>query len=138
MAGFIIKKDDITSLLWEYREKLDNVISQLDTLSVKVEALIENTGFTGEAADSVKSYMSDVHMVLIGSLQMAAQALLDQVGLYIGGYGEIDSSEEFVLNEEVIESCREYIREKYAGCYDLGDELENVLNGISDIYYAYK
>lgn len=136
MAGFTIKREDITSLLWEYSEKLNNVMAQLDKLSKSVELLIQNTGFTGETAVSVKNYLSDVHMVLITSLQMTAQALLDQIGLYIGGYEDIDSSEAFILNEEVMEACRTHIRECYKECYGLGDELEEVLNGISDIHEA--
>ena len=61
-GGFNVKYKDLYKLSQEYKDELDDFKDAVDECSKTVADMINNDSFTGATADSVKSYLSDVHI----------------------------------------------------------------------------
>ena len=110
------------------KDELDDFKDAVDECSKTVADMINNDSFTGATADSVKSYLSDVHITLLASMKTLAQNMQDQVALYKAGYYGIDNKTDFILGEEAINS--------YKTCLDTQlsrlAEREGIVNGAID------
>lgn len=127
-GGFNVKYKDLYKLSQEYKDELDDFKDAVDECSKTVADMINNDSFTGATADSVKSYLSDVHITLLASMKTLAQNMQDQVALYKAGYYGIDNKTDFILGEEAINS--------YKTCLDTQlsrlAEREEIVNGAID------
>lgn len=127
-GGFNVKYKDLYKLSQEYKDELDDFKDAVDECSKTVADMINNDSFTGATADSVKSYLSDVHITLLASMKALAQNMQDQVALYKAGYYGIDNKTDFILGEEAINS--------YKTCLDTQlsrlAEREEIVNGAID------
>ncbi len=85
MNGFVIKYNDIYNLLWEYNDKLEGLIKKIEACENSISSFIESQEFQGEAATSIKNYLSDIHMTMLSGFKAAAQNLLDNMALYKAG-----------------------------------------------------
>ena len=71
-------------------------------------------------------------------MQTAAQSLLDNIAVYKAGYYEIDASANFVLVEEAMEEFRTKLISRYDATEICGDQIENILVSISDLFTTSK
>lgn len=79
MEGFVIKYTDINNLLWEYKSKLEGLISKLETCERSINQFIQSDQFIGETATAAKNYLYDVHITMISCLKVATQNMLDDI-----------------------------------------------------------
>ena len=133
MNGFVIKYNDIYNLLWEYKDKLEGLIKKIEACENSISSFIESQEFQGEAATSIKNYLSDIHMTMLSGFKAAAQNLLDNIALYKAGYYEIDESTNFVLPQEVIQEFREKLRNNCMDTAECTKEVTRIVSGIRDI-----
>lgn len=133
MDGFLIRYEDINSLLWEYKENLEEMINKISTVQDSVRAFVESTGFEGETADAVKGYMEDVHITLLASLKVTAQNLLDNIVCYKAGYYEIDNNTNFVLSEESMGQFRSILSTRCVDTDEYGAVIVKAISDISDL-----
>ena len=133
MNGFVIKYNDIYNLLWEYKDKLEGLIKNIETCENSISGFIGSQAFQGEAATSIKNYLSDIHMTMLSGFKVAAQNLLDNMALYKAGYYEIDESTNFVLPQEVIQDFRERLRNNCMDTAECTKEVTGIVSGIRDI-----
>ena len=134
MSGFVIKYIDIYNLLWEYKEKLETLIEDIGYCENSINDFITSTAFQGEAANSIKNYMNEVHITLLSSFKVTAQNILDNLILYKAGYYEIDSSTNFVLPEEEIKAFRTKLNGNALDTEEYADKVNRKLGEVSDIY----
>ena len=134
MSGFVIKYIDIYNLLWEYKEKLETLIEDIGYCENSINDFITSTAFQGEAANSIKNYMNEVHITLLSSFKVTAQNILDNLILYKAGYYAIDSSTNFVLPEEEIKAFRNKLNGNALDTEEYADKVNRKLGEVSDIY----
>ena len=114
------------------------ILSVFVLLPTNVDALsinnyINNAVFTGETADAIKSYLTDVHITMLSSLRVTAQNLLDNMSLYKAGYYDIDNSTNFKLSEEIIQAFRTTLSTNYSYTQSNTKKIQEAVSGISDI-----
>ncbi|MBU5472355.1 T7SS effector LXG polymorphic toxin [Roseburia sp. MSJ-14] len=134
MSGFVIKYIDIYNLLWEYKEKLETLIEDIGYCENSINDFITGTAFQGEAANSIKNYMNEVHITLLSGFKVTAQNILDNLILYKAGYYAIDSSTNFVLPEEEIKAFRNKLNGNALDTEEYADKVNRKLGEVSDIY----
>lgn len=137
-GGFNVKYKDLYKLSQEYKDELDDFKDAVDECSKAVADMINNESFTGATADSVKSYLSDVHITLLASMKTLAQNMQDQVALYKAGYYGIDSKTDFILGEETINSYKSCLNTQLSTIGEREKIVNDAINSIADLVYFSK
>lgn len=133
MEGFVIKYTDINNLLWEYKSKLEGLISKLETCERSINQFIQSDQFIGETATAAKNYLYDVHITMISCLKVATQNMLDDIAYHKACYNEIDGSTNFRLNEEAIREFRTKLATNSADTESYAQSVQQAVSNISDI-----
>lgn len=133
MEGFVIKYTDINNLLWEYKSKLEGLISKLETCERSINQFIQSDQFIGETATAAKNYLYDVHITMISCLKVATQNMLDDIAYHKACYNEIDGSTNFRLDEEAIREFRTKLATNSADTESYAQSVQQAVSDISDI-----
>lgn len=133
MEGFVIKYTDINNLLWEYKSKLEGLISKLETCERSINQFIQSDQFIGETATAAKNYLYDVHITMISCLKVATQNILDDIAHHKACYNEIDGSTNFRLDEEAIREFRTKLATNSADTESYAQSVQQAVSNISDI-----
>lgn len=133
MEGFVIKYTDINNLLWEYKSKLEGLISKLETCERSINQFIQSDQFIGETATAAKNYLYDVHITMISCLKVATQNMLDDIAYHKACYNEIDGSTNFRLEEEAIREFRTKLATNSADTESYAQSVQQAVSNISDI-----
>lgn len=133
MEGFVIKYTDINNLLWEYKSKLEGLISKLETCERSINQFIQSDQFIGETATAAKNYLYDVHIIMISCLKVATQNMLDDIAYHKACYNEIDGSTNFRLDEEAIREFRTKLATNSADAESYAQSVQQAVSNISDI-----
>lgn len=133
MEGFVIKYTDINNLLWEYKSKLEGLISKLETCERSINQFIQSDQFIGETATAAKNYLYDVHITMISCLKVATQNMLDDIAYHKACYNEIDGSTNFRLNEEAIREFCTKLATNSADTESYAQSVQQAVSNISDI-----
>lgn len=133
MEGFVIKYTDINNLLWEYKSKLEGLISKLETCERSINQFIQSDRFIGETATAAKNYLYDVHITMISCLKVATQNMLDDIAYHKACYNEIDGSTNFRLDEEAIREFRTKLAANSADAESYAQSVQQAVSNISDI-----
>lgn len=133
MEGFVIKYTDINNLLWEYKSKLEGLISKLETCERSINQFIQSDQFIGETATAAKNYLYDVHITMISCLKVATQNMLDDIAYHKACYNEIDGSTNFRLDEEAIREFRTKLATNSADTESYAQSVQQAVSNISDI-----
>lgn len=133
MEGFVIKYTDINNLLWEYKSKLEGLISKLETCERSINQFIQRDQFIGETATAAKNYLYDVHITMISCLKVATQNILDDIAYHKACYNEIDGSTNFRLDEEAIREFRTKLATNSADTESYAQSVQQAVSNISDI-----
>ena len=128
--GYIIKYEDMYSLLWDFKRDMDHLKDTVDNYKSALDSYLNTSAMSGQTADAVYNYFQEVHYVFLDSIKQIAQAFLDNFAGYKAGYYSIDPSTKFVLDEDGIEATVA----KLADIYEIfADESTKVNSAISDI-----
>lgn len=133
MEGFVIKYTDINNLLWEYKSKLEGLISKLETCERSINQFIQSDQFIGETATAAKNYLYDVHITMISCLKVATQNMLDDIAYHKACYNEIDGSTNFRLDEEAIREFCTKLATNSADTESYAQSVQQAVSNISDI-----
>lgn len=133
MEGFQINYADLSDLFWEYKEKIENLIENIDNCIKSIDTFIGTAIFTGKTGDAVKSYLGEAHITMLSGIKVTAQTLLDNMILYKDGYRSIDNSTDFKLNEEAIEEFRKKLVSNYENADEYTEKIRSALSEVSDI-----
>lgn len=133
MEGFVIKYTDINNLLWEYKSKLEGLISKLETCERSINQFIQSDQFIGETATAAKNYLYDVHITMISCLKVVTQNMLDDIAYHKACYNELDGSTNFRLDEEAIREFRTKLATNSADTESYAQSVQQAVSNISDI-----
>ena len=132
--GYCIKYDDIRALLNTCGAQFNNWQSQLQNILSASNGVIGMAAFSGKAAESIKSYMQDVHNILVLSISQAISEFRSKLLLYSSGYYSIESDKYAVISEDTLQAAIS----KYDGLsrsfVDESCRLSSAVNSIRDIF----
>ena len=131
--GYCIKYDDIRALLNTCSTQFNNWQSQLQNILSASNGIINMAAFRGSAAESVKSYMQEVHNILAPSISQAIAEFRSKLLLYSNGYYSIEADKYAEISEDALQA----VLTKYDGCsrsfVDESCRLSSALNNVRDI-----
>lgn len=134
--GFYIKYDDIRALMDTTQGQISTWENELKDVSLKLTNIQNMSGFQGSAAVSVKTYISEVHTVILQCFQIVFQGYLSHLAMYSNGYySEIDDNRDTLIREDVLEDLKNQYGSKQSQINRMSSDLWSTFNNISDLIY---
>jgi len=134
--GFYIKYDDIRALMDTTQGQIGAWRGQLDDVAARLTDIKNQSGFQGKAAESTKSYISEVHMEILKSFEIVFQGYLSHLAMYSSGYySAVDDNRDALLREDVLEDLKSQYGSKQSQINSLSSDLSSTFNNISDLVY---
>ncbi|MDR0899595.1 MAG: LXG domain-containing protein, partial [Lactobacillaceae bacterium] len=111
-------------------QKRTEVLSELQQ---GFEVLSKTNHIKGRGADNMKAYISEVHMSLIHVLLTTVETFQNAIGVYWGGYDQIDSSGNFRLVNDELEQHVSNLKQGVVSTGEVALKIEKITNSVSDI-----
>lgn len=108
---------------------------KLTNLGQGLQGLVNSHQIYGQGADSMKAYISEVHVSLIQSLLMAVQTFQTATGVYYNGYQRIDSSGDFKLIKADLEGHVRQLNRGMTKMSTFQSRIQGITRSVDDIIY---
>ena len=122
----------------EFRESVEREIrfctDAMKKMAAKIQELQMLDGFEGEAAESIKSYFSEVHLFLLEAIAEALtefESMLNQYTMDI--LCNVDSSPYARISVSDLLGMRNQVKNKYLDIDETIDCVNELMNGIRDL-----
>ncbi|GAB2024485.1 hypothetical protein OfM1_05560 [Lactovum odontotermitis] len=125
--------DDLTDLAARVAQGIQNRTQPLDALTQTLNQLIGTDTIKGLGADSMKAYVSEVHLPLIQTFQLALNNYQMALGKYVKGYLDVDSDAGFKLIREDLEDHQTKLTTHRSDYTDLAEQLKSLSDEASSI-----
>ena len=124
--------------IMEFRESVEREIrfctDAMKKMAAKIQELQMLDGFEGEAAESIKSYFSEVHLFLLEAIAEALtefESMLNQYTMDI--LCNVDSSPYARISVSDLLGMRNQVKNKYLDIDETIDCVNELMNGIRDL-----
>lgn len=131
--SYKIVYDDLWNLSGITIQGNNELRKKLESLNRYFEIFILEDKLQGEMASSIKSYLQEVHGLLIQSINLLLTEYDAQLFLYKDGYFNIDSYNHSVLPEKIFENVKTELSNKQKEYIGNNDDLNNISKEISDL-----
>ncbi|CAM4250014.1 hypothetical protein HCA64_03125 [Listeria booriae] len=132
--SYLIKYDDITSFSSYAGQKLNSYQEQLDTIQASLQGIVSLDQLKGNAADSIKNYLNEVHYTLIISIQQLIAEYQVRLLLYKDGYyQEIDSDLHTQIDEDLLVNKKSFFSTSSTGFENTYSDFVAAISNIQDI-----
>lgn len=135
--GFHAKKDDLRNVKYITRNQIGTWEGKLRNAEAIMQKIQDLDSFTGQAAESVKCYLQEVHGLLLAGIRNTMQNYAAVITLYVDGYEEIDGHLHAILKEDILEGARSDYQNSRSCLDDAHRQLQNTINSIMDLIYLY-
>jgi|GEM_PF-2972216 len=135
MANNELYYDDLTNLAQRIAGGLKNRTQPLDELHQALKQLSTTNTVKGRAADSMQTYITEVHFTLIQALQLALNNYQMALGKYVKGYLEVDGNHDFKLVKEDLEAHARQLTSNRSNYTSLGEQLRAISNEAEDLVW---
>ncbi|MDR0299529.1 MAG: hypothetical protein LBI13_05535, partial [Streptococcaceae bacterium] len=125
----------LTDLAARIAGGLQNRTTPLDALSQVLNQLLNTDTIQGQASDSMKSYISEVHVTLVEVLQLALVNYQMILGKYVSDYLQVDSNEDFKLVRQDLDEHQQNLTLHRSDFTSLGDQLKAISDEAEDIVW---
>ena len=122
----------------EFRESVEREIrfctDAMKKMAAKIQELQMLDGFEGEAAESIKTYFSEVHLFLLEAIAEALtefESMLNQYTMDI--LCNVDSSPYARISVSDLLGMRNQVKNKYLDMDETIDSVNELMNGIRDL-----
>ena len=132
--GYCIKYDDIRALLNTCSTQFNNWQSQLQNILSASNGITSMAAFKGDAAESVKSYMQEVHNVLIYAILQAIAEFRSKLLLYSDGFYRIEGDKYAEISEDALQAALTKYDGYSRSFVDESCRLSSALNNVRDIF----
>lgn len=107
---------------------------KLSALSLSIKEMVQDTVCGGKLAGSVKSYLSEVHGVLIQAFADIFTEYSTRLMLYTGGWFDIDERYDAKLDTDVLDELMAWFETSYSSFNDnIDNSIVRSINTISSI-----
>ena len=109
--------------------------TEIEKVSTASQKLIQSSNMTGNGADAIREYMTNVHQLLQGLICEALSLHASNVVLYFDDYQvSVDSALHTRIDSDELNRLREELENTKNRAIDIDDELAYQLGRISDIF----
>ena len=137
MSGknYIIKYSAMDQLYLLICSRINKWYNELEDWSEGYNRIVSMNSFKGESADSAKSYLEEVHGILLCSIQQTLQSFQARYLLYRRGYNSIDSDLYANLPQKAIQNVERKLGTESETLQDISDSIGRSLRSVSDLLY---
>lgn len=132
--SYNINYNDLRTFISDISKKCDSWVSRLEAINAVMTEMIQGDDFTGKGAESIKAYLSDVHIYLIGMIAMINLELKSRLILYVDGFYNYDDSFMANLNEDSMNDLRDRLNSVNTDIVDAHSSYSEILQSISDLF----
>ena|GEM_PF-2050376 len=116
--------------------EIDNRREPLNELTKVLDQLSQTNAIKGNAADAMKAYIGEVHMILIQTLGLILNNYQAALGDYVAGYlKEVDSAENFQLLKEDLDDHERKLSSHRSDFISFGNKLKAISDEAEDIIW---
>ncbi|MDR2896647.1 MAG: LXG domain-containing protein, partial [Propionibacteriaceae bacterium] len=131
--GFSVDYDELTTLGFSVQTKLGGWGEQLTAIQGAMDALVGLESFQGSGAQAVKTYVSEVHAVIIASFGEILAELGARFLLFKDGYHLIDTDLHAKLSEDTLKELTRFHTDSRDQFQDIHTRIQSIANQISDL-----
>ena len=128
-----IKYQEMGDFKKSAKDKIEDWGEGLERIGQSLTDFITDMGMTGNTADSIQSYLEDIHYTLLASLQQLMTEYYEKLVLYEQGYQSKDTSQTAILTQDTFEDVLLDITEKENTFEEIHERIEEILTSINDI-----
>lgn len=134
--GYKVDLDALDTLYYSINNKAVEWSDSLGEVYDSVNALAASECITGAGAENIKSYLSEVHSMVIGLLGQIIASHTDNCLLYKRDYQDnIDSSVHAVIHEDELTDIASKLQSYRSQTSAVDSNIKSALTSISDIFY---
>lgn len=131
-----VKVAEIRTVRKETAKQIESWLSKIETVGTACTGMMEVKGLQGEMAESIKSYIKDIHLsFLVGITQMLSE-YKDRLYIYESGYDKIDGAVKAHITQEVLEEQSTKIEINKEDFLEIVAKLQGALDDVADIFGA--
>ncbi|MBC2022205.1 hypothetical protein HCA81_14205 [Listeria booriae] len=132
--SYLVKYDDVTSVGAYVNGNCQTYGGQLQEISQSFTNIVGIPSLKGQAADSMKAYVGEVHGFIIQSISQLVQEIQSKFLLYKDGYyNTIDADNHAKLDENILESTLTFFQQSTNNFDAEHGKLEEVIQSVYDI-----
>ncbi|MBC1795990.1 hypothetical protein HCA55_04585 [Listeria booriae] len=132
--SYLVKYDDVTSVGAYVNGNCQTYGEQVQEISQSFTNIVGIPSLKGQAADSMKAYVGEVHGFIIQSISQLVQEIQSKFLLYKDGYyNTIDADNHAKLDENILESTLTFFRQSTNNFDAEHGKLEEVIQSVYDI-----
>ncbi|WP_033376275.1 T7SS effector LXG polymorphic toxin, partial [Streptococcus marimammalium] len=131
--AYHIKFEEIATVQSELGQSINSWQEAIAKLSESISSFSQNSQLKGQALESMKLYMTEVHMTLLSTFQLLMQEYSSSFLLYKDGYYAIDRSSSAELSMHRLNTIEKKSRTGSNQFNNQLDSLSRVRQSISDI-----
>ncbi|MBC2304261.1 T7SS effector LXG polymorphic toxin [Listeria booriae] len=132
--SYLVKYDDVTSVGAYVNGNCQTYGGQLQEISQSFTNIVGIPSLKGQAADSMKAYVGEVHGFIIQSISQLVQEIQSKFLLYKDGYyNTIDADNHAKLDENILESTLTFFQQSTNNFDIEHGKLEEVIQSVYDI-----
>ena len=125
-------------MLWEFKDKIDATIAEIDKMGESLTTFLESSSFEGETANSIKSYFNEIHGSMLSSIKTTAQRVQDDMARYKAGFCTIDAYTNFILDQDIIQQYDQAMNDYCDDTEGYMEEISKALATTASIFnYTY-
>ena len=133
--NFNIKYNAMDQLYISAGKRISEWNKELDSWSKSYNQVVGMETFQGVSATGAKTYLAEVHGVLLYAIQQAFASYMSRLLLYKQGYHDIDSSLYASLPDEKKKDFSNRLSNEASELDGISRDVNSSLNSISDIIY---
>ena len=132
--NYCIKYNSMDQLLSSICTKIEQWHTDLSNWAASYNKIVEMDSFQGTAANSAKTYMQEVHGVLLYSIQQAMTSFQSEFLLYKTGYYDIEGNIYSTISQETVTSVTQRLYNESTNVENIFQSIQSSLNSVSDIF----
>jgi len=114
-------------------QRLGEWLSQLENVEKKVSVISNMKSFRGRTADSVKSYLNEVHNILLISVRQTILDFQYKVSFFSNDYYNIEPNIYANISSETLRTLKSKVDSEQEYLYGQNTAIQTSLNTISDL-----
>jgi hypothetical protein len=133
--SFKIKQEAIRNIMSVTNVQFSTWGEDLNAIQQSIDEIINLESFQGKTAETVKSYLEEVHYIIIHSIINTMMDFQNKFLLYSNGYYKIDKDKCAVLPKDALQYAQEELAIQRKQIEEEAFNLRNAINDIQDILY---
>lgn len=132
--NYVVQFDSLDTLNSSVRTQSDAWVKELDKVKTRVQTLIDSPNMSGDAANNIKTYFGNVHMMIIGLLGQLISLHMANCQIYKSEYqSDVDTHLHAVIRSDEVQDYHERLTSRRNRAVEIDGELYAAVQALRDI-----